>query len=351
MVSWKLSKNLPKLFGKNLKKVQISYVHSVETWYNIIIPKEYIKSHFKEDFKMTTITREATWNKIGKDIKEATSVKEALQISGLDYEVVKAPIYLSNGHRIENQFATKKKGTDEVFGIVGKDYTVVQNQDAFAFVDGIISEGLTFVKAGETSYMNYIIASLPDQYILDDQFKPYIIFQNSHAGATTLKAAICPLRVVCQNQFTMAFRNSENKISLRHCSSIHEKMDEAQHILQFTTYYMDKFNDMARRMAFNKISQEKVDKIIDQYFLVDDEASTRKANSIEEKKTIFLNAYNAEDNQNFKGTEWGLVNAFSDYITHLEPARKTEKSNISKFVSITFNNGLMNNFIDMVKAI
>lgn len=297
----------------------------------------------------TTITREATWNKIGTDIREANSVKEALQISGLDYEVVKAPIYLSNGYRIKDQFATKKKGTDEVFGIVGKDYTIVQNEEAFSFVDGIISEGLTFVKAGETSYMNYIIASLPEQYILDDKFKPYIIFQNSHAGATTLKAAICPLRIICQNQFTMAFRNSENKISIRHSSSIHEKMDEAQHILQFNAEYMDSFNKMANEMAANKIGDEKALDIIDKYFLVDDNASTRKVNSNEEKKVILLNAYNAEDNQNFRGTQWGLINAFSDYITHLDPARKTNKSNISKFVNVTFNNGLMNNFIGMVQ--
>lgn len=297
----------------------------------------------------TTITREATWNKVGTDIREANSVKEALQISGLDYEVIKAPIYLSNGHRIKDQFATKKKGTDEVFGIVGKDYTIVQNEEAFSFVDGIISEGLTFVKAGETSYMNYIIASLPEQYILDDKFKPYIIFQNSHAGATTLKAAICPLRIICQNQFTMAFRNSENKISIRHSSSIHEKMDEAQHILQFNAEYMDSFNKMANEMADNKIGDEKALDIIEKYFLVDDNASTRKVNSNEEKKAILLNAYNAEDNQNFRGTQWGLVNAFSDYITHLDPARKTNKSNISKFVNVTFNNGLMNNFINMVQ--
>ena len=44
----------------------------------------------------TTITREATWNKVGTNIREANSVKEAMQISGLDYEVVKAPIYLSS---------------------------------------------------------------------------------------------------------------------------------------------------------------------------------------------------------------------------------------------------------------
>ena len=93
----------------------------------------------------TTSTRMATWDKVGTDIREANSVKEALQIAGMDYEVVKSPIYLSNGFRIKDQFATKKKGTDEVFGIVGKDYTVVQNEEAFSFVDGIIQDGLTFL--------------------------------------------------------------------------------------------------------------------------------------------------------------------------------------------------------------
>ena len=198
--------------------------------------------------------------------------------------------------------------------------------------------------------MNYIIASLPEQYILDDGFKPYIIFQNSHAGATTLKAAICPLRIVCQNQFTAAFKNSENKISLRHSSSIHEKMEEAQHILQFTANYMNDFNNQAIKMATTKISEDKVMEIVDQYFLVDDNASTRKVNSNEEKKVILLNAYNAEDNQNFRGTAWGMVNAFSDYITHIDPSRKTEKSDVSKFINVTFNSGLMNNFIEMVMA-
>lgn len=94
----------------------------------------------------------------------------------------------------------------------------------------------------------------------------------------------------------------------------------------------------------------KVKEIVDQYFLVDDNASTRKVNSNEEKKVILLNAYNAEDNQNFRGTAWGMVNAFSDYITHIDPSRKTEKSDVSKFINVTFNSGLMNNFIEMVMA-
>lgn len=298
----------------------------------------------------TTITREATWTNIGTDIREATSSLEALQIAGMDYEVVKVPVYLSTGYKIPDTYATKKKGTNDTFGIVGKDYTIVQNKDAFSFVDGIIPEGLTFEKAGETSYMNYIIASLPKQYILDDGFKPYIIFQNSHAGATTLKAAICPLRIICKNQFSIGFRQAASKISLRHSSSIHGKMVEAQQVLGFAAGYMDTFAKEAEKMALTKISNDQVQDIVNEYFVIEDDASTRAINRIEEKRNIFLNAYNAEDNQNFKGTVWGLVNGFTDYITHIDPARKTDKSDESKFVQVTFNTNLVENFINTVNS-
>ena len=53
----------------------------------------------------TTLTREASWNKVGTSIREANSVKEALQIAGLDYEVVNTLI----GY--EKNLVTKDKRT------------------------------------------------------------------------------------------------------------------------------------------------------------------------------------------------------------------------------------------------
>ena len=101
--------------------------------------------------------REATWINIGKDIRTAKSITEALNLSGLDYTVEKKQVYLENGTPVPGQFATVKAGTNDVFGIVGDQYEIVQNADAFNFIDGIIPEGLEFVKAGETHNMTYII--------------------------------------------------------------------------------------------------------------------------------------------------------------------------------------------------
>lgn len=288
-----------------------------------------------------------TWNKIGTDISEAANINEALQISGLNYQVEKSNIYLPNGYEIPGKYATKISGTDKVFGIVGDDYEIVQNSEAFSFVDGIIPEGLKFVKAGETKAMNYIIAEMPERYILDDKFTPYIIFQNSHQGYCTVKAAICALRIVCQNQFTTAFKNAENAVSLRHSSSVHDKLVEAQQVLSFQSTYMDTFTKQAEEMALKKFSNYQVENILNQLFKVPEDATMRKLNKIEENRDLFLTAYNADDNFNFRGTAWGLVNAFADYNTH-RSVKNTETADINKFVDVTLEPRKMDRFISLV---
>ena len=294
--------------------------------------------------------RTTTWNKVGFDIREATNVDEAMKIAGLDYEVVKSPVYLSSKARVPGVMATKIKGTNEVFGIVGENYNVVQNRDAFAFVDSIVSEGLEFCKAGQNKYFVYLIASLPKTKVLGDDVQPYIIFQNSHNGTSTVRAAICPLRIVCENQFNFAFREADNKVSLRHSARVMDKLNDAQDVLRMNAGYMNEFAKKAEDMALIKLSDIKVNSIIEEYFKIPENATERKINSIEESRTLFLSAYNAEDNQNFKGTAWGMVNAFSDYVTHVTPKRKTDKADDSRFMYVTFNPHLFTKFVNMVEG-
>lgn len=292
--------------------------------------------------------RQATWNRIGTDITKAANIHEALQISGLDYKVVKQPIFLGDGFMVPNQYATIQEGTDRVFGIVGENYTLVQNEDAFAFVDSIIDEGLQFVKAGENDNLNYIIAKLPEHYIMDDEFVPYIIFQNSHNGYTTLKATICPLRIVCQNQFSMAFRNADNKISLRHSASIHDRLVEARRVLQISASYMDTFTKEAEEMANIRLSYYQQERIIDKMFEAPENATNRKLITLEENKDFFVEILNSEDNQNFKGTAWGMMNAYTDYLTHLVPKRNTNTIDMAKFMAVTFDNKPIQNFRNLI---
>ena len=292
------------------------------------------------------MARTTTWNNIGTSISKAKNIDQALSIANLNYEVEKVPVFLENGYEVPGAFATKKIGTDETFGVVGEKFELVQNEEAFEFVDTLLPEGMKFIKAGETPKMVYIIASLPDTYILDDKVTPYLIFQNSHCGKSSLRATITPLRIVCQNQFNWAFRKASNKITIRHTRSAKERLETAKDILLRNSEYLDQFKLEAEQLAKQKVTAGQLDTIIKTTFPYSPDANAKSIATTDEKREKFLLAYNSEDNQNFKGTAWGLVNAYSDFITHKELRKDTPTALENHFIKTTLKGEGINSFIN-----
>ena len=296
-------------------------------------------------------TREATWTNVGTDVEMSTTVQEVLAKAGLDYEVEKRPMYIDSdngngGILVPDKYATYDVTNGKIKGVVGNTYKVLQNRDAFDFVNGI-DDKLSFVKAGETkSGMIYIIGRLDDVTVLGDKITPYVIFQNGHNGIYTLKTTICPLRIVCQNQFALSFKSSPNTISIHHSNSMEGRLVEAQNLMKDVAGYMKEFNNTAEELASTKFTGNAKD-IFNAFFT---EAMTKKDNEkqlavVEDKTTLISNIYNYDDNQNFRGTVWGLVNAYADYTTHILPMRNTDTSEENKFVSVTMDPRVMQAFI------
>lgn len=301
---------------------------------------------------MNTATniRTATWSNIGYDIRKANTVEEALKLSHLDYTVEKVPCFLADGTPIPGAFCTKKENSPETFGVVGKEFSIIQNIEGFDFINALVGEGLTFLKAGENRKMVWIIGQLPTIEVLGDKVTPHVIFQNSHGGNTTLKATIAPLRIICQNQFNLTFRKADNKISLRHTSSIKERLHTAETVLAQNSIYLDEFKKKAEEMASTKISKAKVDSFLDSIFEVKADFNPTKVKAVEEKRARFLAAYQAEDNQNFIGTQWGLVNAYTDYVTHKPLKKDTSTALENHFIKSTLK-GSINDFVHQVSKL
>lgn len=291
--------------------------------------------------------RETTWSRIGTDVSEAKSLDDVLTLAGLNYSVVKAPIYtMRNGELVEykDKVATVDAATGETFGIVSPRYEICQNASAFDFINSV-TDDIEFVKAGTThTGMIYIIAKLRNQNILGDEFTPYIIFQNSHNGEYTLKATISPLRVVCQNQFNLAFRESSNTVTIRHSSLLESRMDQGRILLGSTADYIRNFNEQAESLAGIKLDYKKKKRLMDKMFAVTPDMSERLVEHVEANRTRFLEAYDADDNQNFKGTAWGFLNAYSDYITHA-PLSKRPNAADNAFMNVSLLSNNMNNMV------
>ena len=295
-------------------------------------------------------TRTATWTNIGSDIRKASTVQEALELSGLNYTVEKVPVYLDNGLQVPGAFCTKREDSDVTYGVVGSQFEIVQNIEGFDFINNMIPEGLKFLKAGENKKFIYIIAQLPSIDVLGDEIAPHIIFQNSHSGSTTLKATIAPLRIVCENQFNMTFKKANNKISLRHTKSIKGRLHTAQEVLIQSSDYLSEFQKSAILLAQKKVFKSQVDDLMDKIFYIKEEFTPTQVRRVEEKRDRFLQAYQAEDNQNFIGTQWGLVNAYTDFVTHKELRKDTPQALENHFIKSTLK-GSINDFVREVSRL
>lgn len=294
--------------------------------------------------------RNTTWLNIGTEVNGAKTVNEVLEKANIGYKVAKMPISVQNTEIvIPGKVATVRTDTNEVLGVVSDNYEICQNEDAFAFVDSV--DNVEIVKAGQTyTGMVYMIGKMPSTKVLNDEFTPYLIFQNGHNGRYTVKTTICSLRIVCQNQFNMAFKESANTISIQHSRNYPARLAEAEKLIKRTTQYMQNFGNTAEELAMLKITDKDIVRdIINSFFTYNDDATDRQIRTVEEQREQMFTAYNADDNANFSGTAWGLVNGFSDYITHRE-VKNTKNKNDSQFMTVTFDPRMFTAFVNHVQA-
>lgn len=294
--------------------------------------------------------KQSTWSNVGTNVN-GNSVKEIILQAGLDYEVIKEPIYTGSGEMIPGQFVTRQKNEPVFFGTVGSRYEIIQNADAFAFVDDMLPDGLVFEKAGQTEGgMVYIIASLDNYDIFGDKMKPYIIFQNSHNGSIPMKAALTTLRMVCQNQFTVAFKHASNVVKVRHTANANQRMAEAQRIMNEAITYRSGVARLAEELHSIKLSPISANRIAAELFPYTENDSKLRVERAEESRSALLSIYRYDDDlANHRNTGWGMLNAYSDFVTHSEPSRLTKNWQENKFVSVL--NTTMNNAIEIIESV
>ena len=134
---------------------------------------------------------------------------------------------------IESHCATARADRNQTLGVVGKDYTIVQNETAFQFIDfiGEVSNSTPIIEtAGVLGYGErmYVSCKLEKQLFLDDAetdaVDQYIVVSNSHDGSGAVLVFFTPVRVVCQNTLNFAISQAKNKLVYKHTKNIHDRM-------------------------------------------------------------------------------------------------------------------------------
>ena len=299
-------------------------------------------------------TREKPWHGLGTIVSEAPASKEALELAGLDWNVIQRKIYTADGTAIQGYRVNIRDRDEKILGVVSDRYRVVQNEDAFQFTDALLGEGVRYETAGslESGKRVWMLAKLPKEYIISgDQISPYLVFSNSHDGSNAIKVAMTPVRVVCSNTLNLALETSKRCWSAKHTTNISEKLKEAQDTLLFAERYMNELGKEIHELQMIKMTDKKVLEYIEQLLpMQDDMTIVQKKNIRNLRENLKRRYFDAPDLLDVGRNAYRFVNAVSDFATHNKPLRETANYKENLFMRTLDGNVLIDKAYRMAKA-
>lgn len=300
-------------------------------------------------------TRTKPWHGLGTMVMEAPTSKAALELAGLDWRVVQKDLKTGDGIPVPGFKANLRNTDDQVLGVVTDRYQIVQNEDAFAFTDQLLGEGVTYETAGslQNGRRTWLLAKLPQKYIIrGDEITPYLVFMNSHDGTGAIKAAMTPIRVVCQNTLNLALNTAKRTWSTNHTGDIKGKMEDARYTLLYADKYMAELGKAIDQLSQMKLSDRQVYEYIDLLFpLIDHATEQQKKNLLRLKEDVKMRYFDAPDLQYVGKNAYRFVNAVSDFATHAKPLRERSNYRENLFGKTVYGNPVIDKAYQMVTAV
>ena len=292
------------------------------------------------------------WHGLGTPVEEAPNSYEALRIAGLNWKVESKPVFV-NDKEVPNYVANVRDSDNSVLGIVTNRYKIVQNEEAFAFTDALISGDVRYETAGslKNGKRIWLLAKLPETKVIDDVVIPYVCFTNTHDGTGAVQAIMSPIRVVCNNTLNLALTNAKRSWSMRHVGDINGKIEEAREVLGLADKYMKELNVFADKLANTSLPFEKAKEIVNELFPIDKEDSDREKRNMQKCRDDIMVCYFAPDILKYQNTAYGLVNAVTDWAGHKTPLRNTKSYQENNFGRILDGHPIADAVVEKVSAL
>jgi phage/plasmid-like protein (TIGR03299 family) len=209
---------------------------------------------------------------------------------------------------------------------VSDEYEVVENRDAFRFLDALIGSDMHFETAGSLwgGRRVWCLARLPEYVELGgDLSATYIYVANSHDGSMAVTAAVTPIRIVCANTLGAPLRQAEHGVNVqhtfrfRHTGNLQAKFSETRQVLGMTINYQAQFKTLADQLAREPIGPDRLERTVLRHLWTIDEDTGKRARenrerTIESVLAIFAGRGGVGDTTgNSPASKWCAWNAIA----------------------------------------
>lgn len=273
---------------------------------------------------------DAPWHRLGRFIHpdESLTSEQAIVAAGLDWNVETQPLYLADGTLVPSN-ATVRTDTNQVLGVVGKNYTPLQNKKAFEFFDGFLQSGqVTFETAGSLREGKriWVLAKInKDPLVIagNDIVEKYVLLSNSHDGTMAVRAGFTPIRVVCNNTLSMAMqKGSSELIRIKHGKNVEDNVERVREIMNLANQNFEATAEQYRMLANRQVSRADLEKFVKLVFTGPKYVELEKLGLNPNKRIIesiipLFEKGRGNDMREIKGTAWAAYNAVNEYLQYV----------------------------------
>ena len=281
---------------------------------------------------------ETPWHGLGTKLEQAPTSAEAIVAAGLDWAVESVPMMTMDGQDVPGQAIRRvpavacpaegwRMSPGAILGVVGNQYTPLQNTDAFKFFD-------PFLVAGEASLHTagslkqgkrvWILAKLNrDPCVIvpktDDKIEKFVLLSNSHDGVTSVRVGFTPIRVVCANTLALAHSDKASKlIRVRHSANVKANLAAIGDIMNTANAQFEATAEQFRRLAARNIDYADLKEYVQLVFPAAkiETKGERKCQIMGHIESLFESGRGAGA-PGVGGTLWGAYNAVNEYYGYV----------------------------------
>lgn len=282
--------------------------------------------------------REPAWHRLGIITSQALTLDEALETAQLNWPVYKGeePVHFTHdyGHfPISGHYPVwrdhPKLGINGL-GIVGEQYTVVQNKEigelAQIIVDesGGIWETMGSLNDGKRIFMSIKLPSTLD-FGGEDPHELYLVIGSSHDGSMAVTAIITDIRVVCQNTWNAAIGAAKAKYVFKHTSGVAGRVTEAREALKLSYKYHEEFERILEGWLLSPVSLDGFQKITQKVVPDHPLMSPLQFKRVEDAREQIMDIYLSPTQDFGRGSKYGAFNAFTEYDQWFRPVKGKDK--------------------------
>jgi len=261
------------------------------------------------------------WHGLGTRVPADLTPEQMLDAAGLNWEVNKVPAFAKvAGKNVNVGWSALVRSSDEkIIDVVSEDWNPVQNSEAFEFFNDFIAEGdMEMHTAGSLcdGKIVWALAKVKDSFELfgGDKVDSYLHFTNFHKYGCSTDVRFTPIRVVCNNTFTLSLNTKvERMVKISHRREFNG--DQTKLMLGVAAEKLAQYKEMAQFLGSKRYSDENVVEYFKRVFPASENA---KRSEITKNARTALGILETQPGAEYAaGSWWQAFNATTYMTDHL----------------------------------